>query len=444
MKILLVDDQETNRRTLGLLLQRENYQIFFASNGIEALHLINNQSVDLIITDLKMPRMNGIDLLREVKNRFPQIEVIVTTAYGTVDTAVEAMKLGAWDFITKPIRSKEILPIIERAKQKWTLSQENQQLKAELAKVSSAQWIGPSPLMQQITQEAMSVADSEASVLLLGKSGTGKSLLARRIHNASPRNSGAFITLNCGAIPENLMESEMFGHEKGAFTSAGKRKLGKFELANHGTLFLDEVAEMAPHLQVKLLRVLQEGEFERIGGSETLRSHARIIAASNQDIQKGIAEGRFREDLYYRLNVIQIVLPSLSERKEDIPLLVEFFLKKHAKKNHRSFKNLNKEALDILVQWDWPGNVRELENVIERAVVLSKSDEILKRDLPSQLHHYNSDQVLKFPLGTPIRDVEKAMILSTLKMTDGDKTKAAEILGITARTIYRKEAEWKD
>ena len=444
MKILLVDDQETNRRTLGLLLEREKYQIFFASNGIEALHLINNQSIDLIITDLKMPRMNGIDLLREVKKRFPQIEVIVTTAYGTVDTAVEAMKLGAWDFITKPIRSKEILPIIERAKQKWVLSQENQQLKAELAKVSSTQWIGPSPLMQQITQEAMSVADSEASVLLLGKSGTGKSLLARRIHNASPRNSAAFITLNCGAIPENLMESEMFGHEKGAFTGAGKRKSGKFELANQGTLFLDEVTEMAPRLQVKLLRVLQEGEFERIGGSETLRSHARIIAASNQDIEKAIAEGGFREDLYYRLNVIQIVLPSLSERKEDIPLLVESFLKKHAKKNNRSFKNLNKESLDILMQWDWPGNVRELENVIERAVVLSKGEEIMKRDIPSQLHHYSSDQVLKFPLGTPIRDVEKAMILSTLKMTDGDKTKAAEILGITARTIYRKEAEWKD
>lgn len=444
MKILLVDDQETNRRTLGLLLEREQYQIFFASNGIEALHLINNQSIDLIITDLKMPRMNGIDLLREVKIRFPQIEVIVTTAYGTVDTAVEAMKLGAWDFITKPIRSKEILPIIERAKQKWVLSQENQQLKAKLAKVSSTQWIGPSPLMQQITQEAMSVADSEASVLLLGKSGTGKSLLARRIHNASPRNSGTFITLNCGAIPENLMESEMFGHEKGAFTGAGKRKLGKFELANQGTLFLDEVTEMAPRLQVKLLRVLQEGEFERIGGSETLRSHARIIAASNLDIEKAIAEGRFREDLYYRLNVIQIVLPSLSQRKEDIPLLVESFLKKHAKKNNRCFKNINKEALDILVQWDWPGNVRELENVIERAVVLSKDEEIMKRDIPSQLHHYSSDQVLKFPLGTPIRDVEKAMILSTLKMTDGDKTKAAEILGITARTIYRKEAEWKD
>ena len=220
--------------------------------------------------------------------------------------------------------------------------------------------------------------------------------------------------------------------------------MGKFELANQGTLFLDEVTEMAPRLQVKLLRVLQEGEFERIGGSETLRSHARIIAASNQDIEKAIAEGRFREDLYYRLNVIQIVLPSLSERKEDIPLLVESFLKKHAKKNNRSFKNLNKESLDILMQWDWPGNVRELENVIERAVVLSKGEEIMKRDIPSQLHHYSSDQVLKFPLGTPIRDVEKAMILSTLKMTDGDKTKAAEILGITARTIYRKEAEWKD
>ena len=305
MRILLVDDQETNRRTLGILLQREKHQTFEASNGIEALHFLTSHPVDLIITDLKMPRLNGIDLLREVKNRYPHIEVVITTAFGEIEKAVEAMKLGAWDFMTKPIKKRDILFIVKRVEEKWrlnqknrSLSQENQQLKAELAKINSSQWIGQSHLMQQLTQEAMNVADSEASILLLGKSGTGKSLLARQIHNASPRNAKPFITLNCGAIPENLMESEMFGHEKGAFTSALRQKRGKFELASQGTLFLDEVTEMAPHLQVKLLRVLQEGEFERVGGSNTLTTQARIIAASNQNIAQAVEEGRFRGDLY--------------------------------------------------------------------------------------------------------------------------------------------------
>ncbi len=450
MKILLVDDQETNRRTLGMLLQREKYETFEASNGIEALHFLSSNPVDLVITDLKMPRLNGIDLLREIKNRYPHIEVVITTAFGEIENAVEAMKLGAWDFMTKPIKKRDILFIVKRVEDKCALnqknqhlSQENQQLKAELAKINPQLWIGQSMIMQQLTQEAMNVADSEASVLLLGKSGTGKSLLAKQIHNASRRNAKPFITLNCGAIPENLMESEMFGHEKGAFTSAMRRKQGRFELANQGTLFLDEVTEMAPHLQVKLLRVLQEGEFERVGGSETLKTQTRIIAASNQNIQQSVNEGHFRADLYYRLNVIQFTLPSLEDRKDDIPLLVEYFLNKHCQKNNRPHKNITKNALDILQQWHWPGNVRELENIIERAVVLSKGPEIEERDIPPHLHQYHSDQLLKFPIGTPIREVEKAMILATLQLVNGDKTKAAEILGITARTIYRKEAEWK-
>lgn len=444
MHILIVDDEPSNRRTLEVLLSRSGYSVSSASNGREALDTFTTQLPDIILTDLKMPEMDGMTLLQEVKTTHPEIEVIMCTAYGSIDTAVEAMKIGAWNFITKPIKRVELLKMLEKIAIRQELATENQQLRSEIAKIQP-DWIGQSPAMQRITEEALSVADSEASVFLTGKSGTGKSLLAKWIHKASPRNRNHFVVLNCGAIPENLMESELFGHEKGAFTGAHNRKIGRLEQANGGTLFLDEVTEMSPQLQVKLLRVLQDGEFERVGGNSTLTTNLRIIAASNRNIPEAIAQGQFREDLFYRLNVIPMHLPPLSERLEDIPLLVEHFLQRQAHKNNRPVKPITKAALHALMHWDWPGNIRELENTIERAVVLSKAPEIDVADLPQQVqNHHPSDNLLHFQIGTPLKDIERAVILATLNEVDGDKHRAAELLGIAVRTLYRKEAEWRE
>jgi len=442
--ILVVDDEPSNRRTLKMVLEKENYTILEADNGKNALSVLKEHAPSLMITDLKMPQINGLELLKEAKKLHPAMEVIVMTAYGTIDAAVEAMKKGAWDFISKPIKRGELVRAVHKALQKQSLMEENRVLRAELAKTQPRNWIGQSRLIKQIIEEALSVADSEASVFLIGASGTGKSMLARWIHDSSPRRNSPFIVLNCGAIPEALMESEMFGHEKGAFTNANQRKIGKFEAANGGTLFLDEVTEMAPHLQVKLLRILQEGQFERVGGLKTLTSNVRILAATNRDPEKAILEGYLRKDIYYRLNVVQLALPPLNKRQDDIPLLAEYFLNFHAQKNNRPFKRLTSSALHILQGWSWPGNVRELENVIERAVVLCKGDAIDVIDLPSHIRNYiPEDKVLHFPLGTPLKEVERRMIETTLSLVDGDKNKAADLLGMTVRTLYRREAEWK-
>lgn len=442
--ILVVDDEPSNRKTLRMVLEREGHAVLEAQDGQQAYQVLQEKAPAVMITDLKMPNLNGLDLLKRAKQLHPAMEVIMMTAYGTIDTAVEAMKQGAWDFISKPIKRGELLRAVQRALQKQSLQAENLALRAELAKTRPNDWIGQSRVMKQLTEEARSVADSEASVFLIGASGTGKSRLARWIHQASPRSNAPFVVLNCGAIPESLLESEMFGHEKGAFTNASQRKIGKFEAAHNGTLFLDEVTEMAPHLQVKLLRVLQDGEFERVGGVKTLHSNVRIIAATNRDPAQAISEGQLRQDIYYRLNVIQLELPSLQDRQEDIPLLANHFLRVHATKNNRPFKNLTVAALNILQDWRWPGNVRELENVIERAVVLSKGDRIDTSDLPAHIrNHIPEDNVLHFPIGTPLKEVERRMIETTLNLVKGDKSKAAELLGMTIRTLYRREAEWK-
>lgn len=444
MKILIVDDEQNNLRTLEMLLERAGYQVCTATNGEMALEELEKEQPEVMLTDLNMPIMNGMELLKHSKEKYPHIEVIVSTAFGTIDTAVEAMKLGAWDFLTKPLRRIELLEHLKKIENSFSLHQENQALKAEIAKMQP-NWIGQSSVMRSIKEEAMSVADSEASVFLLGASGTGKSMLAKWIHSASRRNNGQFVTINCASIPETLMESELFGYEKGAFTGANNKKLGKLEQADRGTLFLDEVTEMTPQIQVKLLRVLQDGEFERVGGNQTITTNLRVIAASNRNIQEAIQSGRFREDLYYRLNVVQIELPELHKRHEDIPILIQYFLERQSKKNNRLTKPIHPMAMQLLQQWNWPGNVRELENTIERAVVLSKGDQIDVLDLPLNLRsQVPTDNILHFPVGTPIKDLERSMIVATLHMVDGDKNKAAEILGITARTIYRKEAEWKE
>ncbi len=444
MRILIVDDELSNRRTLEVLLKREGHTVRSSSNGAEAIHALQISPSDVVITDLRMPVMDGMELLGHITEAFPKTHVVMATAFGTIDVAVEAMKIGAWDFITKPIKKAALLQMLHKITEREQLTQENQHLRAEIAKIRP-NWIGQSLVMEQVSEEAKSVADTEASVFLVGASGTGKSLLARWIHNASPRNGGEFIVVNCGAIPETLMESELFGHEKGAFTGAVKAKKGRFEQANNGTLFLDEVTEMSQFLQVKLLRVLQEGEFERVGGTKTLRTNMRVIAASNRNLEEAIQQGILRSDLYYRLNVVQLTMPDLCTRSGDIPLLVEYFLQLSAEKNHRPHKPISDAALQCLQQWDWPGNVRELENTIERAVVLSKNDTIDVGDLPKHLHNSSpSSNTLHFPVGTSLAEIERHVILATLASVDGNKNKAASILGITVRTLYRKEAEWRE
>jgi two-component system response regulator HydG len=443
-RILVVDDEAANRSALERILSREGHEMLHAADGREALHLCRQEAPDLLLTDLKMPGMSGLELMRAARTLDPSLEVILMTAFGTVETAVEAMKEGAWDFVTKPLRRADIVSACSKALERRALVQENRALKVALASVSPQDLIGRSPVMASLLDEARQIADSHASVLITGESGTGKGHLARYIHQCSPRREARLVTVNCGALPEGLMESELFGHEAGAFTGAAARREGRFEIASNGTLFLDEVTEMAPAVQVKLLRVLQDGEFERLGGTKTLRSDARIIAATNRDPKSAVREGRLREDLYYRLEVIRLELPPLRSRGDDIPLLAHHFLRQHAQRNKRDVNEISSEAIDLLVRWRWPGNVRELENVIERAVVLCRGPSIETQHLPAPMRESGpSTDVLQFAPGTPLKQVERRMIEATLRQTGGDKVLTAQLLGITARTIYRREAEWR-
>ena len=443
--ILIVDDELSNRRTLTRVLQREGFSIIEAQDGEEALQKLLENPI-LMITDLKMPKVDGMELLTLAREKFPSTEVILMTAFGTIDLAVEAMRQGAWDFIPKPIKRGDLLRAVHKAIKKYDISKENRELKKALAQALPKDWIGSSAPMEHLNIQALQAANSMASILLLGESGTGKSRLAQHIHQNSPRAHKTLITINCGAIPESLMESELFGHEAGAFTGAKQQRKGRFELAHNGTLFLDEITELSPQLQVKLLRVLQDGAFERVGGSKTLHCDVRIIAASNRDPQEAIREKQLREDLYYRLNVVQLRIPPLRDRNTDIPALALHFSRVHAQRNNRPFKEIAVQAMNRLCTWIWPGNVRELENIVERAVVLSQGDQLLVSDLPFELQgeEENLGDTLVFSLGTPLKDIEREVIQRTLQMVSGDKSRAAEILGITARTIYRREAEWKD
>ena len=439
--VLVVDDQEANRVTLERILRRESWDVSQAENGNKALESIRDSAPDVIVTDLKMPGMNGLELLKAVRTLSPEIEVILVTAFGTVETAVDAMKVGAYDYVTKPLKRTEIVSAVRKALEKKALLQENKLLRAQLEGQQSI--IGNSSAIRLLLEEIQQVAPSDASVLLLGDSGTGKGLVARSIHKISQRSEKRLVTVNCGAIPEGLIESELFGHEKGAFTGATTRKAGRFELAKGGSLFLDEVTSLSPSIQVKLLRVLQDGEFERVGGTETLQSDVRVIAATNLNIEKEVEEGRFREDLFYRLNVIQLKMPALFERPDDIPLLATHFLDFFSQKNSRQIEGLSPEALDALMAHAWPGNVRELQNAMERAVVLCRGSRIESTDLPPAVRKEHSRQrSLTFTIGTPLRDIEKLMITETMRQCEGDRNLAASLLGITARTIYRREAEW--
>ena len=446
--LLLVDDEPANLDSLERIFAREGYRTQRAETGAAALALLRDRPADVVLTDLMMPGMSGQELLRAVRAVAPDAEVVLMTAYGTVEAAVAAMKDGAYDFLTKPLKRHAVLKSVAQALEKRRLVLENKQLRARLAGVSSP-IVGQSPALRATLDIIRQAAPSSATVLLLGESGTGKELFARALHEHSSRAQQPFVPINCAAIPETILESELFGYERGAFTGAVARKEGRIERAQGGTLFLDEVGELSPAVQVKLLRFLQEGEIERLGGTSTVKVDSRVVAATNRDLSAAVQAGKFREDLYYRLNVIQVVLPPLRERVEDIPLLADHFVARYAAKNNKQFSGITPGAMEALEAYAWPGNVRELENAIERAVVLSPGSEIDIDALPQPLLHAArgprgpippalEGRTLSIPLGTTMEEIELRVIRETLRHTKGDKNLAAQLLGIAARTIYRK------
>ncbi len=444
--ILVVDDEESNRLALERIFSREGWPVRVAVDGRHGLEILREGGIAVVVSDLKMPGMGGLELLRAARQVAPEVQVILVTAYGTVEGAVEAMKEGAYDFVTKPLRRTEVIASVRKALDKCDLLQENTRLRQQIAQSTPGELVGQSTELRSLLEEARQVAPAMASVLLTGESGTGKGLLARLIHATSARK-GRLVTVNCGALPEHLLESELFGYEAGAFTGAHGRKEGRFDLAAGGTLFLDEVTEIPVALQVKLLRVLQEGEYERLGGTRTIRADVRVVAATNRDPEAAIAEGRLRTDLYYRLNVMRLHMPALRERRADVALLARHFVSEHAARNGRLLRGIDADALAALERHGWPGNVRELENAMERAVVLAREDLVRLVDLPPAIRSGASSTSeparLSFALGTSLHLVERRMIEATLRQCGGDRSLAANLLGINARTIYRREAEWK-
>ncbi|MFH0902641.1 MAG: sigma-54 dependent transcriptional regulator [Pseudomonadota bacterium] len=446
--VLIVDDEAGILESLGKVFEREAIPVLTAARGAEALELLRRHQIAVLLCDLMMPGMSGMDLLRSAKAVSPETEVVLMTAYGTIENAVTAMKEGAYDFVTKPLKRAHVVRIVRNALEKHSLLLENRILRAQLQEKRRRALIGSAPAWRRIMETIAQAAPSAATVLLLGESGTGKELLARRLHEGSPRASKPFVTVNCAAIPESLLEAELFGYERGAFTGATARRQGRFESANGGTLFLDEIGEIPLQIQVKLLRVLQEGEVERLGaGGKPTPIDIRLVAATNQDLARRVREGAFRDDLYYRLKVISIAVPPLRERREDVPLLVEHFTQVYRGKNVKQILGCSRRALDCLCRYSFPGNVRELENLIERAVVLARTNILSEEDFPDEIRNddkegaataANRARALTFAIGTPLHDVERQMIQETLRHTRGDKRVAAQLLGIATRTIYRK------
>ena len=443
-KILVVDDDSLLRDFLAETLNRSGYRVDLASTGEEALEKISKEDYDIILSDVRMPNMDGMELLKTTRDFLPDAKVVMMTAYGTVQNAVEAMKLGAFDYVMKPFSVDEIELVLKRALEHKQLLLENKLLRSEvLGKYRFNNIVGKSPQMQKIFELVETVADAKATVLITGESGTGKELIARAIHYNSPRQEGPFIRINCAALPEGLVESELFGHEKGSFTGAIRQSRGRFELADRGTLLLDEVSEISLHLQGKLLRVLQEREFERVGSGVPIQVDVRIIATSNRDLKNLIEKGKFRKDLFYRLNVVPIHISPLNERKEDIPALAEHFLRKYNLENNRQIEGISQKVYEMFMEYFWPGNVRELENFIERAVVTAKGRVLTPRDFPKELAFGRiklpSDEI---EVGSTIYEAERKLILKTLKTQGGNRTKAAEILGVSARTLRNKLHEY--
>jgi DNA-binding NtrC family response regulator len=433
--ILIVDDEAIIRQSLHDWLSDAGYQVFTAENGPQALEIIQREGLRIVIADLVVPGMDGIELMKRAKMISPNIEVVIITAYGSIPTAITAIREGAYDYIEKPFCPERAELLIEKLVEHQGLIEENISLHQKLEeRYRFENIIAKSPKMQQVIEVIKVVAKSNATVLITGETGTGKELVAQAIHSQSHRRGKPFVAISCAALPESLLESELFGHEKGAFTGAYAQKKGKFEVANRGTLFLDEIGEMSANIQVHLLRVLEEKRFTRVGGNEPIKVDVRVISATNRDMKEAVASRQFREDLYYRLNVVNIELPPLRERKEDIPLLAQHFLKKFALDNHKEVTGFSPEATDFLLRYDWPGNIRELENAIERAVILAKKPIIELADLPQQ----KLVAAQQISLEKNLKQVEKEHIRNVLAETKGNYTEAARILGISRMTLYNK------
>ena len=443
--VLLIDDDDSLRRVVEYSLEEEGHKVVTATNGTEGLQAFQTRTVDLVLTDIRMPEMDGLELLTRLKAMQPDLPVIVLTAHGTIDSAVDAMKLGAFDYLTKPFNREQLKASVRKALEVAALTTENRYLRQVVAeRFSFASMIAGSRAMRAVTDTAARVAQSDTTVLLDGESGTGKELLAKAIHFHSARAKGPFVTINCGAIPEQLLESELFGHRRGSFTGAVTDKQGKFEAANRGTIFLDEIGELPSLLQVKILRVLQEREIDKVGETRSIKVDVRVIAATNRDLEKMIADGAFRDDLYYRLAVVSIRVPPLRERADDIPLLVDFFLRKHTEKLSRPRPTIEKRVYSAFNLYSWPGNIRELENVIERALVLDKDGVIALDDLPDRLRtreHRVANLRMELPdEGISLEDVERELLLAALEKHNWNQTRAAAFLNITRSTlVYRME-----
>jgi len=440
--VLVVDDDRNTRESLKRGLVRAGYEILTAEDGSKAVPLLQEHDVDLLITDYKMPGMDGLRLATTAQVVRPSVAVIMISAFANVDTAVSAIKQGIFDVIEKPVKLRDVKKAAARALETRRLVIENRRLRADLkGKQELQRIIGRAPSFREALAMVEQVAPVNSTVLLTGESGTGKELFANAIHHLSPRQDGPLVKVHCAALAEGLLETELFGNVKGAYTGAVQSRKGRFELADGGTLLLDEIGEISHATQVKLLRVLQEGEFERVGGSETIRVDARVIAATNADLQRAVAEGRFREDLFYRLNVIAIEIPPLRERREDIPLLVQHFIEKYSRLTGKKSQGIDATALDRLQAHHWPGNVRELENVIERAVVLTSGDRIALADVLDPIESCGEDDAIPFRVGQSLADLEREAIQRTLQAVSGDKDAAARILGIGVATLYRRLKE---
>ena len=447
VKVLLVEDDNTVREMISQFLKRWGYHVHEAPTGTEAVKRLNEKNYDIVVTDLKLPGVDGLEILRKIQGDIPKTLGILITGFGTIQNAIEAMRLGAFDYMLKPLDMDQFKTVIERAldfQKNHDPGRHADRLPKNVIEYKNI--IGRSNAMQRIFELIENVSDSDSTVLIYGESGTGKELIARAIHHQSPRNHKLFVPINCAAIPSDLLESELFGYERGAFTGAHRTKIGRFEYANEGTLLLDEIGEMSPHLQVKLLRVLQERTYERLGSVKPMEMDVRIIAATHQNIEEAVGEGRFREDLYYRLNVIPIQVPPLRERKEDIPLLIQHFMEKFNREQNRTIKGLTDRAKERLMIYPWPGNVRELENLIERMVVLKRSGVIDEEDLPKKLYESQVNELLgRFVLpeegidfSTAVQQFERELILQALKRSKGVKKEAAKLLSLKRTTLIQK------